>query len=211
MKGKIIQEMETSYLNIIQNLRLLRDVSEEEAVEERKKYDAVGTDCYSCHFYEFNACIEFILNALKKSLFPVSPVAVGELIGDFRGIFAKNSLHAYTLTLSYILAELFSKVQSVDYYEQIVLTQANSAVVSDLLLNLIQHIKREKKQDLSALLPLRQYVFDPHINHHFSIQQKMHFFVLLVLSEEQFFYLTETDLDPEKLQDIKRLSLDQFG
>jgi hypothetical protein len=30
MKGKIIQEMETSYLSIIQNLRLLRDVSETE-------------------------------------------------------------------------------------------------------------------------------------------------------------------------------------
>lgn len=27
MKGKIVQEMEGSYLNIIQNLRLLRDVS----------------------------------------------------------------------------------------------------------------------------------------------------------------------------------------
>ena len=93
----------------------------------------MGTDCYSCHFYEFNSCLEFILNALRKSLFPVSPNAVGELIGDFRAIFAKNQIHGYTGSLSCILAELFSKVQQVDYYQQIVLTHSNSTIVSDLL------------------------------------------------------------------------------
>lgn len=121
----------------------------------------MGTDCYSCHFYEFNSCLEFILNALRKSLFPVSPNAVGELIGDFRAIFAKNQIHGYTGSLSCILAELFSKVQQVDYYQQIVLTHSNSTIVSDLLLNLIQHIKREKKNEPNALSSLRQYVFDP--------------------------------------------------
>lgn len=39
----------------------------------------------------------------------------------------------------------------------------------------------------------------------------MHFFVVFVLSEEQFFYLTESELDPEKLQDVKRLSMDQYA
>lgn len=39
----------------------------------------------------------------------------------------------------------------------------------------------------------------------------MHFFVLLVLSEEQFFYLSEADLDLEKLQDVKRLSMEQYA
>lgn len=87
-------------------------------------------------------------------------------------------------------------MQQVDYYQQIVLNHTNSGIVSDLLLNLIQHIKREKKDEPNALSPLRQYVFDPEVNKHFSIHQKMHFFVLLVLSEEQFFYLSEADLDP---------------
>lgn len=86
---------------------------------------------------------------------------MGELIGDFRAIFAKNQIHGYTGSLSSILSELFSKVQQVDYYQQIVITHTNSGVVSDLLLNLIQHIKREKKDEPNALLPLRQYVFDP--------------------------------------------------
>ena len=39
----------------------------------------------------------------------------------------------------------------------------------------------------------------------------MHFFVVFVLSEEQFFYLNESELDPEKLQDVKRLSMEQYA
>jgi hypothetical protein len=39
----------------------------------------------------------------------------------------------------------------------------------------------------------------------------MHFFVVFVLSEEQFFYLAESELDPEKLQDVKRLSMEQYA
>jgi hypothetical protein len=156
--------------------------------------------------------VEFILNALKKSLFPLGVHSVVQLISDFRAIFAKNQIHSNSQNLSFILAELFSKVERVNYYEQIVLSYANSGVVGDLLLNLIQHIKREKKDDPSFLLPLRQYVFDPEVNKHFTIHQKMHFFVVLVLNEELFFYLSETeDLDPEKLQDLKRLSLEQYG
>ena len=33
---------------------------------------------------------------------------------------------------------------------------------------------------------------------------------MIVLSEEQFFYLSESELDPEKLQDVKRLSMEQY-
>jgi hypothetical protein len=56
------------------------------------------------------------LNALKKSLFPLGAQGVIQLITDFRAIFAKNQIHSNALNLSYILAELFSKVQQVNYY-----------------------------------------------------------------------------------------------
>lgn len=83
---------------------------------EKKKYESLCTDCYSCHFYEFNSCIDFILNALKKNLFQLSPIQLAELIQDFRTIFAANKVHANNEPLSFILAELFSKASSVNYF-----------------------------------------------------------------------------------------------
>lgn len=131
--------------------------------------------------------MDFLLNALRKGLFQPAPLQLAQLIQDFRGIFAANKMHANSESLSCILAELFSRASSVDYFAQIPLDSSNSAEVAELLLHLVQHLKREKKED--SLPPLRQYVLAPEVNRYFSLLQKVQLFVVLVLNEEQFCYL----------------------
>ncbi len=76
-----------------------------------------------------------------------------------------------------------------DYFSQIVLNKQNSSIVASLFINLIQHIKKERKSD-SFLDPIKKYLFDEGINSHFTLPEKIHLFVVLVLSEEQYFYLS---------------------
>lgn len=61
--------MEICYTSIIKNLRLLRTLNENEQKAEKQKYSNYITDCYSCHFFEFNSCVSFMGDILKNNKF----------------------------------------------------------------------------------------------------------------------------------------------
>lgn len=55
-------------------------------------------------------------------------------------MFAHNQIHAYNNTLSVILAEVFSRFEQVDYFNQIDVDH-NSKLTVELLVNLVQQFK----------------------------------------------------------------------
>jgi len=109
--------MQMFYTNIIQNLRLLRNLNEVELKQEKDKYSQYSTDCYSCHFFELSSCINFISEILNNPNFKIEFGKLHELVVDFKEMFFKNKVHSINGLLSSILAELFNRVASIDYFK----------------------------------------------------------------------------------------------
>lgn len=92
LRNKIVSELNTIYLYIIQNLRLLRNVSDKELANLNSKYHLCGTDCYSCHFFEFDAGIGFIGDLLKNDSFNFKPTEIVAIFEDFKQYGKHNKL-----------------------------------------------------------------------------------------------------------------------
>jgi len=84
------------------------------------------------------------LLSLKNATFKLDVLQLQQLLLDFKSIFANNQMHAYNNTLSFILAEVFSRFEHVDYFNQIDAEQ-NSKLTVELLVNLVQQFKIHNK------------------------------------------------------------------
>ena len=74
------------------------------------------------------------------------------------------------------------------------------------MVNFIDHIKTQHKDNNNLLVELKRFIFDKKINQYFTIQDKIELFVMLTLSEEYYDLLGDQNLEVEKLQDVKRLT-----
>ncbi len=181
--------METCYTSIIQNLRLLRTLNENELKSEREKYESYTTDCYSCHFFEFASCTKFTADILKGSSFKIESDQLLTLINDFKEIFFRNKVQSLNSLLSSILSELFNRITHIDYFKELSITSSNKHLIVKLIVNLIEHIKVQHKENEKLLEELKKWLLDSKINSFFNMRNKIELFVMLELSEEYYFFL----------------------
>jgi hypothetical protein len=58
-----------------------------------------------------------------------------------------------------------------------------------LIVNLIEHIKVQHKENEKLLEELKKWLLDSKINSFFNMRNKIELFVMLELSEEYYFFL----------------------
>lgn len=183
LKNKIVAEMQSIYANIVQNLRLLRTLSEEKLAEEKTLYGNLRTDCYSCHFYEFQAALKFLLETLTNQALVLAPDQLQTLLSNFQTVFSSNQVHAYSSVLCSILAQLYLRLQKTASP----LPPPPASV--PLVLTLLQQFKLTCP---AAFQVLEQSLLEG--EQKLSVEERVRLFVGLALDAEQSGLLTEEEL-----------------